>query len=105
MKYMEILSCVFVTVKGVGWVIRFIDHSQVVTTAKYNTVADSHTTNHSTLNLLSVISLVFTICLLATDLSQANGNFKSRMKSSWHSLIPFLLLPSTADSLNSDRQL
>jgi hypothetical protein len=28
---------------------RFIEHSQVVTTTKYNTVADFHTTNHSTL--------------------------------------------------------
>jgi hypothetical protein len=40
-------------------VIWFIDHVQVVTTYKYNTLADFHTTNHTTLNLLSVLSLVF----------------------------------------------
>jgi hypothetical protein len=38
----------------------FIDHLQVVTTNNYNTVADFHTTNDSTLNLLSLLSLVFT---------------------------------------------
>jgi hypothetical protein len=37
----------------------FTDHLQAVTTNNYNTVADFHTTNHSTLNLLSVLSLVF----------------------------------------------
>jgi hypothetical protein len=94
-------------------VIGFIDHSQVVITTKYNTLADSHITNHSTLNLLSVLSLVLTIRFLATDLSQSHRNFKyhcnystctvfnSHTKSSWHSLIPFLLLSSTADSLNA----
>jgi hypothetical protein len=39
---------------------RFIDHLQVVTTNKYYIPAHSHTTNHSTLNLLSVLSLVVT---------------------------------------------
>jgi hypothetical protein len=39
---------------------RFIDHSQVVTTNNYYTVADIHTTNHSTLSLLSLFPLVFT---------------------------------------------
>jgi hypothetical protein len=32
---------------------RFIDHLQVVTTNNYNTIADFHTTNHSTLSLES----------------------------------------------------
>jgi hypothetical protein len=32
---------------------RFIDRSQVVTTDKYNTITDFHTTKHSTLELLS----------------------------------------------------
>jgi hypothetical protein len=41
-----------------GLVNRFIDHLQVVSTNKYNTVADFHTTNHSTLSLLSMLSLV-----------------------------------------------
>jgi hypothetical protein len=37
---------------------RFIDLIQVVTTTYYNTIADFHTTNHSTLSLLSLLSLV-----------------------------------------------
>jgi hypothetical protein len=39
---------------------RFIDHTQVVTTNDYYTTADLHTTNHSTLSLLSLLLLVFT---------------------------------------------
>jgi hypothetical protein len=42
---------------------RFIDRSQVVTTNKYNTVNDFHTTKHSTLDLLSLLSLVFVTAL------------------------------------------
>jgi hypothetical protein len=34
----------------------------------------------------------FTICILATDLSQSHWHFKSQMKSSFHNLIPFLPL-------------
>jgi type IV secretory pathway TrbD component len=34
---------------GFGLVIGFINHLQVVTTTKYNTITDFHTTNHSTL--------------------------------------------------------
>jgi hypothetical protein len=34
---------------------RFIEHSQVVTTTKYNTVTDFHTRNHSTLSLLPLV--------------------------------------------------
>jgi hypothetical protein len=44
-------------------VIGFIDPVQVVTTNKYNTVADFHTTNHSTVNLLGLLSLVFIAAL------------------------------------------
>jgi hypothetical protein len=94
---------------GIGLVIGFIDRSQAVTTTKYNTLANSHTTNHSTLNLLKVLSLALTTRFLATDLPQSNRNFKHHynnstrtvfnlhINSSWHSLIP-----STADSMNSD---
>jgi hypothetical protein len=39
---------------------RFIDHSHVVTTNNYNTLADLHTTNHFTLSLLSLFLLVIT---------------------------------------------
>jgi hypothetical protein len=37
---------------------RFIDHLQVVITNNYDTIADFHTTNHSTPSLLSLLSLV-----------------------------------------------
>jgi hypothetical protein len=40
---------------------RFIDHLRVVTTNNYNTIADFHTTNHSTLSFLSLLSLIFTL--------------------------------------------
>jgi hypothetical protein len=35
---------------------------------------------------------VFTSRILATDLSQSHCHFKTHMKSSWHSIIPFLSL-------------
>jgi hypothetical protein len=37
---------------------RFIDHSHVVTTNNYYSTADFHAPNHSTLSLLSLLSLV-----------------------------------------------
>jgi hypothetical protein len=92
----------------------FIDHSEVVTATKYNTLADSHTPDHSTLNLLSVLSLVF-ITALNNGYSSAVFSlsdswqriyqshystckvFKSHTKSFWLNLIL-----STADSMNSD---
>jgi hypothetical protein len=49
-----------------GFVNRFIYHLQVVTTNNYNTIADFHTTNHYTLNLLSLLSLVVTWEQLST---------------------------------------
>jgi hypothetical protein len=75
---LSILSRVLVTVDGVRMVIGFTDHSQFVATTKYNTLSDCHARNHSTLNHLSVLSLVFTLCFLATDLSQFHCNFKCR---------------------------
>jgi hypothetical protein len=39
---------------------RFIDNLHVVTTNNYYTIADFHTTNHSTLSILNLLSLVFT---------------------------------------------
>jgi hypothetical protein len=86
---------------GFGLVTGFIDHSQVVATTKYNTLADSHTTNHSTLNLLSVLSLVFTIRFLATDLSQSHGDFKYHGNYSTRTVVN-THTKSTANSLNSD---
>jgi hypothetical protein len=45
---------------GFGLLIGFTDHLQVITTNNYHTIADIHTTNHSTLSLLSLFPLVFT---------------------------------------------
>jgi hypothetical protein len=44
---------------GFGSMNRFIEHFQAGTTNNYNTIIDFHTTNHSTLSLLS-LSLVVT---------------------------------------------
>jgi hypothetical protein len=38
---------------------RFIDHLQVITANNYYTIADFHTTNRSTISLLSLFPLVF----------------------------------------------
>jgi hypothetical protein len=43
----------------------FVDHLQVVTTNNYNTIADFHTTDHSTLSSQSA----FTSCYLVTALN------------------------------------
>jgi hypothetical protein len=63
---------------------RFIDHLQVVTTENYNTTADFHTTNHSTLSLLSLLvnpspqwlflCSVFTRRFLATNVSNGDSS-------------------------------
>jgi hypothetical protein len=42
---------------------RYIEHSQVVTTNKYNTITDFHTTKHSTPELLSELTLLFVTAL------------------------------------------
>jgi hypothetical protein len=91
----SILSRVLVTIGGFGMVIGFIDHSQVVTRTKYNTLADSHITNHATLNLLSVLSLVFTVRFLATDLSQSHSNFNtlSLLGTVYHLRLPTPWIP------------
>jgi hypothetical protein len=46
-----------------GLVIGFTDHVQDVTTEKYNTLAEIHTTDHFILNILSLFSLVFAAVL------------------------------------------
>jgi hypothetical protein len=45
---------------GFGLVNRFIVHLQVVTTNNCNNIVYFQNTNHSTLELLSLLSLVFT---------------------------------------------
>jgi hypothetical protein len=52
------LSRILVTTDGVRLVNIFIDHLQVVTTNSYQTIADVHTTHHSTLSIFSLLSLV-----------------------------------------------
>jgi hypothetical protein len=48
---------------GFGFVNRFIDQLHVVTTNNYNIIADFDTKNHSTLSLLSLLSLVLVTAL------------------------------------------
>jgi hypothetical protein len=57
-----ILSRVLVTATGFGFVIVFINHSQVVTIINYNTVPDFHTTKHSTL-IFSVYLHLSSLCV------------------------------------------
>jgi hypothetical protein len=61
---------------GFGLVNRFIDHLQVVGTNNYNTIADFHATNHSTLSLLSLRYLV-------TALNNGNSSAMSSLHISW----------------------
>jgi hypothetical protein len=63
---------------------RFIDHLQVVTTNNYNTIAEFHTTNNSTLSLLSLLGdsspqwlflcTVFTRHFLVKNLSNGDSS-------------------------------
>jgi hypothetical protein len=55
---------------------------------QYSTIADLHTSQFTVTHTLGFS--VFTSCALATDSYQSHCNFKSHMKSSLHSLIPFL---------------
>jgi hypothetical protein len=60
------------------------------TTGRYGAIADLHTSKFTVTHALGFS--VFTSRILATDLSQSHCHFKSHVKSSSHSLIPFLLL-------------
>jgi hypothetical protein len=62
------MSHVTVTKTGIGLVIGFINHLQVITTNNYYAVADLHNSQSHHTNLLSLFPLVFTIRFLATDL-------------------------------------
>jgi hypothetical protein len=63
-----LLSRITVIKTGFALVIGFINHLHVVTTINYYTITDVHTTNHSTINLLSLSAPVVTIRFLETDL-------------------------------------
>jgi hypothetical protein len=56
---------------------------------QHSAIADLHTLLFTVLHALRFS--VFTSRILATDLSQSHCNFKSHMKSSFHSLTPFFL--------------
>jgi hypothetical protein len=65
---------------------RFIDliHSH----RQYRAIAILHALQFTVAHTLGFS--VFTSSLLAMDLSQSHWHFKSHMKSTWHSLSPFL---------------
>jgi hypothetical protein len=70
--------------------IGFIDtlYIQLWTTRNYSAVADLHALQFTVTHALGFPA--FTSRILATDLQQSHCNFKSHIKSSLHSLIPFL---------------
>jgi hypothetical protein len=98
----NIVSCISEYRRGLDWMIRFIapyTFTQLWTTENYSAVAILHTFQFTAPHALGFS--VFTSRILATDFSQSHCNFKSHVKSSCHSLIPFLpfllnhlLLPS-----------
>jgi hypothetical protein len=74
------------------WMIGFIapytfTHSGLLAILRYH-----HSTNFQFTIAHALGLSVFTSCILTMDLSQSHCNFKSHMKSSCHSLIPFLPL-------------
>jgi hypothetical protein len=75
-------------------VIGFIDTSYIHlgTTDNYSAIADLHTLQFAFTHALGIS--VFISRILATDFSQSHCNFKSHIKSSCHSLLSYLRLPS-----------
>jgi hypothetical protein len=65
---------------GCGLVYRFIDYLQVVTTNNYYTIADFHTTNHST--LMSSLS-AFTSLYSVIDLNNGYSSAMFSLYVSW----------------------
>jgi hypothetical protein len=50
------VTCISDNIRGFGSDIGFIDHSQVVTTNNYNTIADFHTTAHKIKSSISALA-------------------------------------------------
>jgi hypothetical protein len=69
--------------------------TQLGTTGKYSATAELHNLQFTVTHSLGF--LVFTSCILATDLSQSHCYFESHRKSSLHRLIPFLQFAVTLD--------
>jgi hypothetical protein len=91
------MSCVLVTKMGFGLVIGFINHLQLVTTNNYYTVPDLHNLQSLHYNLLSLLSLVFTIRFLATDL---NTGITTVSPSQYHCTIAHIKSPHHTWSLH-----
>jgi hypothetical protein len=66
---------------------------------RYSAIADLQTSQFTVPHALGFS--VFTSRILATDLQQSHRHFKSHMKSSLHSLIPFLHYSAAANSQDS----
>jgi hypothetical protein len=85
-------DCVWLIRRVLDWIIGFIDtvYQTLWTTGNYSTISYLYNLQFTVTQALGL--LVFTSRILATDLQQYHCNFKSHMKSSFHSLISFLLL-------------
>jgi hypothetical protein len=84
--YCHVKVCAWLIIRGLDWMIGFIDTLFTELGSTSNTDFTVHLYTH-TLGFSVFISLI-----LATDLSQPPSNFKSHMKCYLHSLIPFLPL-------------
>jgi hypothetical protein len=83
--------CAWLVRRVLDWMIEFIapyTFTQLGTTCNYRVIAYLHTLQFTAAYALGFP--VFTSRILATDLSQSHCRFKSHMKCSFHSLIPFL---------------
>jgi hypothetical protein len=85
------------SIDGVWFVNIFTHRLQVVTTINYLTLSGFHTRDHTTLYLLRVLSVVFAIRFLATDLSQ-ELSLQITMNSSCHFLFNHLWPPTLQNS-------